>query len=52
MAQDEGVAVGVKSENVKWYVRLYFMERVVHLERDAATEGDRAFGERSGGAEE
>ena len=47
----EGVAVGVKSENVKWYVREYFIDRVVHLDSDAATFGDKDLGLRSGGAE-
>ena len=51
MAQDEGVAVGVKRENVRWYVREYFMDRVVHLASDSATSGANAFGLRSGGAE-
>jgi hypothetical protein len=45
------MAVGVKSENVKWYVLEYFMDRVVHFDRDAATLGDNDLGLRSGGAE-
>lgn len=45
------MAVGVKSENVRWYVREYLVERVVHLARDSATSGGSAFGLRSGGAE-
>jgi hypothetical protein len=51
MSQVDGVAVGVKSENVRWYVREYFMDRVVHLESDAATLGVKVLGLRSGGAE-
>jgi hypothetical protein len=51
ISQDDGVAVGVKREKVRWYVREYFMERVVHLARDSATSGARAFGIRSGGEE-
>lgn len=51
ISQDEGVAVGVKREKVRWYVREYFMERVVHFARDSAASGARALGLRSGGAE-
>src|ERR1700692_4730700 len=51
ISQVEGVAVGVKSENVRWYVREYFMDRMVHLDRDAATLGANGLGLRSGGAE-
>ena len=43
--------MGVKSENVKWYVREYFVDLVRHLARDSATFGASAFGLRSGGAE-
>ncbi len=51
ISHDDGVAVGVKSENVRWYVREYFIDRVVHLARDSATSGANALGLRSGGAE-
>ena len=51
ISHEDGVAVGVKSENVRWYVREYFIDRVVHLARDSATSGANAFGLRSGGAE-
>src|SRR4051812_13749304 len=51
MSQLEGIAVGVKSENVKWYVLEYFMDLVVHFERDLATLGAIDFGLLSGGAE-
>ncbi len=51
ISHDDGMAVGVKSENVKWYVREYFIERVVHFARDSATSGASALGLRSGGAE-
>lgn len=51
MSHDDGVAVGVKSENVRWYVREYFIDRVVHFARDSATSGANALGLRSGGAE-
>ena len=51
ISQEDGVAVGVKSEKVKWYVREYFVDRVVHFASDSATSGARVFGLRSGGAE-
>jgi hypothetical protein len=51
MSQLEGVAVGVKSENVKWYVLEYFIDLVVHLDNDWATLGVVYFGLLSGGAE-
>jgi hypothetical protein len=51
MFQDEGVADGVKRENVRWYVRAYFTDRVVRFAKASATSGARAFGLLSGGAE-
>lgn len=51
MGQEEGVAVGVKREKVRWYVRAYFTERVVRFARASATSGARALGLLSGGAE-
>lgn len=51
MSQEEGMAVGVNREKVRWYVREYFIDRVVHFANDSATSGTNAFGLRSGGAE-
>lgn len=51
MFHDDGVAEGVNSEKVRWYVREYFMDRVVRFAKDSATSGAKAFGLRSGGAE-
>ena len=51
IAHVEGVAVGVKRENVRWYVREYFIERVDRLASASATSGANAFGLRSSGDE-
>ena len=51
MSQLAGVAVGVKRENVRWYVLEYFKDRVVHFASESATSGARALGDLSGGAE-
>lgn len=45
------MAVGVKSENVRWYVLEYFIDRVVHFDKDVATSGAKVLGLRSGGVE-
>jgi hypothetical protein len=41
----------VKRENVRWYVREYLRDRVVHFASESATSGARALGLLSGGAE-
>jgi hypothetical protein len=51
ISHDDGIAVGVKREKVRWYVREYFIDRVVHLASDSVISGANAFGLRSGGAE-
>lgn len=51
IAHVEGVAEGVKRENVRWYVREYFMERVDLFASASATSGANALGLRSGGDE-
>jgi hypothetical protein len=48
---DDGVADGVNSENVRWYVREYFTDRVCRFANVSAISGARTFGLRSGGAE-
>ena len=51
ISHDEGVAVGVKRENVRWYVREYFVDLVRHFARESATLGESDLGLRSWGVE-
>jgi len=40
ISHEDGLASGVKSEKVKWYVGAYFMERVVRRARLVNTSAD------------